>query len=71
MTRLAAAARGFAAFWWDFIVGDDWRIAAGVIAALAATAAVATTPVPAWWLTPLAVLALLAFSLWRATRAQR
>jgi hypothetical protein len=22
--------RGFARFWWDFIVGDDWRIAAGV-----------------------------------------
>ena len=27
--------RGFARFWWDFIVGDDWRIAAGVIAVLA------------------------------------
>lgn len=21
---------GFALFWWDFIVGDDWRIAVGV-----------------------------------------
>jgi hypothetical protein len=21
---------GFARFWWDFIVGDDWRIAVGV-----------------------------------------
>ena len=28
----------FARFWWDFIVGDDWRIAAGVIAVLAAGA---------------------------------
>jgi len=26
---------GFARFWWDFIVGDDWRIAAGVLAVLA------------------------------------
>jgi hypothetical protein len=25
----------FARFWWDFIVGDDWRIAAGVVAVLA------------------------------------
>jgi hypothetical protein len=25
---------GFARFWWDFIVGDDWRIAAGVVAVL-------------------------------------
>jgi hypothetical protein len=26
---------GFLRFWWDFIVGDDWRIAAGVVAVLA------------------------------------
>jgi hypothetical protein len=25
---------GFARFWWDFIVGDDWRIAAGVLLVL-------------------------------------
>jgi uncharacterized membrane protein HdeD (DUF308 family) len=29
------AVRGFAAFWLDFIVGDDWRIAAGVLAFVA------------------------------------
>ena len=33
--RLAAA---FARFWWDFIVGDDWRIAAGVVVVLGAGA---------------------------------
>jgi hypothetical protein len=27
--------RGFARFWWDFIVGDDWRIALGVTIVLA------------------------------------
>ncbi|MDX6245905.1 MAG: hypothetical protein QOE76_3628 [Frankiales bacterium] len=68
MSRVVAALRGFGAFWWDFIVGDDWRIAAGVILAFAVTAAVATTSVPAWWLLPLAVVALLGESLWRATR---
>jgi hypothetical protein len=26
---------GFGRFWWDFIVGDDWRIAAGVAVVLA------------------------------------
>ena len=31
-------ARGFARFWWDFIVGDVWRIAAGVVTVLAAGA---------------------------------
>ena len=31
--------RGFLRFWYDFIVGDDWRIAAGVLLVLAAGAA--------------------------------
>lgn len=26
---------GFFRFWYDFIVGDDWRIAAGIVAVLA------------------------------------
>jgi len=69
VTRFVAALRGFGAFWWDFIVGDDWRIAAGVIVALAATAALATTSVPAWWLVPAAVAGLLGVSLWRAARS--
>jgi hypothetical protein len=25
---------GFLRFWWDFIVGDDWRVAAGVAVVL-------------------------------------
>jgi uncharacterized membrane protein HdeD (DUF308 family) len=29
------AVRGFAAFWLDFVVGDDWRIAAGVLGLVA------------------------------------
>jgi hypothetical protein len=32
------ALRGFARFWWEFVIGDDWRIAAGVAAVLAAAA---------------------------------
>ncbi|MGI8648416.1 MAG: hypothetical protein DLM55_12255 [Acidimicrobiales bacterium] len=69
MSRTGSALRGFVAFWWDFIVGDDWRIAGGVIVALTATTALARTSVPAWWLLPVAVAALLAISLWRAVRA--
>ena len=42
-------AKGFARFWWDFIVGDDWRIAAGVVGVLAAGALlVAETAVADW-----------------------
>ena len=29
---------GFGRFWWDFIVGEDWKIAAGVAVVLAAGA---------------------------------
>ena len=40
-------AKGFARFWWDFIVGDDWRIAAGVVVVLTAGALlVANTSAP-------------------------
>jgi hypothetical protein len=28
-------ATGFLRFWWDFVIGDDWRIAAGVVVVLA------------------------------------
>jgi hypothetical protein len=63
--------RAFGAFWWDFIVGDDWVVAAGVVVALAATWFLTHRDVSAWWLLPLAVVGLLAVSLRRATRDQR
>ena len=68
MSTVARWVHGFAAFWWDFIVGDDWRVAAGVILAVIATALLAHHGVNAWWLLPLAVLVLLALSLRRAAR---
>jgi hypothetical protein len=61
--------RSFAAFWWDFIVGDDWRVAAGVVIALGMTAALTDRGWSAWWLLPLAVAVLLGRSLQRATRS--
>jgi hypothetical protein len=56
----------FLRFLWEFVVGDDWRIAAGVVVALGVTAAVAGTTVAAWWILPVAVLLLLGASVWRA-----
>jgi hypothetical protein len=57
---------GFFRFLWDFVVGDDWRIAAGVVVALGVTAIVAGADVAAWWIPPVAVAALLGLSVWRA-----
>ena len=58
--------KGLLRFLWGFFVGDDPAIAAGVVITLGVTAIVATTSVPAWWIVPVAVAALLAASLWRA-----
>jgi hypothetical protein len=58
--------RRFARFWWDFVVGDDWRVAAGILLALALTALLATTAAPAWWVLPLAAAGVLWVSLRRA-----
>jgi hypothetical protein len=66
MRRLEA----FFRFLWDFVVGDDWRIAAGVAVALGITALVARAGVAAWWVLPVAVVALLAASVWHAARSQ-
>jgi hypothetical protein len=63
--------RGFARFLYDFVVGDDWRLALGVGAALALTWPLATyTSVNPWWLPIAAIGLLLPVSLWRATRQQ-
>ncbi len=56
--------RSFVLFWWDFIVGDDWRVAVGVAAGLGLTAAFEV-----WWLLPPVVAVVLFASLRRAARA--
>jgi hypothetical protein len=54
----------FLRFWFDFVVGDDWRVAVAVAAALGVTALV-----PLWWTMPVAVVAILLGSLRRAARS--
>lgn len=56
-------------FVWDFVVGDDWRIALGVVAALGVTALVTDTSVSAWWILPVGVAGVLGLSVWRAARS--
>jgi hypothetical protein len=60
--------RSFGRFLWNFIVGDDWRVALGVAAALGLTYLLAHDGVDAWWLLPVAVALVLAGSLAQATR---
>jgi hypothetical protein len=60
--------RAFGRFWFDFIVGDDWRAAAGIAAAIGLTSLLVGAGLSAWWLMPPAVVATLFTSLRRATR---
>ena len=47
----------FGRFWYDFIVGDDWRIAVGVVVTIAGVFALAHHGANWWWLLPFAVAA--------------
>jgi hypothetical protein len=63
MRRVRGAIRGV----WEFIVGDDWATAVGVVAALAITALISERG-SAWVVTPIAVAILLTASIWREAR---
>jgi hypothetical protein len=59
----------FARFLYDFVIGDDWRLAAGVVIGLAITALVAhDTSASAWWVLPVVVAAMLLVSVGLAAR---
>ena len=48
--------RAFGAFWYDFVIGDDWRVAVGVAVALAITYVLAHHGHAAtWWLILVAI----------------
>ena len=64
------AVRNVAIAVWDFVVGDDWITAAGVAVAIAITAVIASSGAAAWWVMPVAVLALLILSVGRARRGR-
>jgi hypothetical protein len=65
--------KGFFAFWYDFIVGDAWEVAAGVVIGLLALYffihyATPGLEVYAAYLLPVAFMVLLAYSLWRVRK---
>ncbi|MGB7053454.1 MAG: hypothetical protein WBG41_17965 [Acidimicrobiales bacterium] len=62
--------RRFSRFWYDFVVGDDWTVALGVVAALAVTWFATHHGRNWYWLLPVAVVALIAVSLRRVSRGR-
>lgn len=66
MRRIITWPVAFAKFWYHFIIGDDWTVAAAVAAGLILTALLNSAHLLAWWLMPLIVVVMLGLSLRRA-----
>jgi hypothetical protein len=66
MSLLISWIVGFGRFWYHFIVGDDWTLALSVVIGLAITAVLTSSGIPAWWLVPILVIAMVGISLRRA-----
>jgi len=62
---------GIARFLYDFIVGDDWTMAAAVAVGLILSAVLNVNHLAAWWLIPVIVVVMLGISLKRASRKAR
>jgi hypothetical protein len=63
MNRVREAVAGI----WEFVAGDDWVTAAGVVLGLGLTA-LSSEEDAAWFVMPLVVAFLLTLSIWREAR---
>jgi hypothetical protein len=68
---IRAYADFWADFWADLLVGEDWTVAATVLAALLATWGLHRAGLPAWWLLPPAAIGSTTVSLRRAATGAR
>jgi uncharacterized membrane protein len=67
-SRILAGLKSFGLFWYDFVIGDDWQIAAGVALGLALTFGLSLVSPLAWIVGPVAVALLLPWGIRRALR---
>jgi len=58
----------FGMFWYDFIIGDDWQIAAGVVVTLGVMALASTWPL-AWVVAVVGVVFLIPYGCYRSAKA--
>ena len=62
------ALESFGRFLYDFVIGDDWTTAVGVVIAVGLAALLVHAGRAGWWLPPLVVVASLSLSVWRGSR---
>lgn len=68
-TSLGRMLKQFGLFWYDFIVGDDWRVALAIVVAFALTAVLsASTGVQTWWIVPVVAVLTIPLALSRVVR---
>jgi hypothetical protein len=68
MSRIVGWIVAFGRFWYHFIIGDDWTVAAAIAVGLTLTAILNAAHIVAWWLIPLIVVVMTGLSLRRAGR---
>ena len=56
---------------WEFVVGDDWLLALGVVITLGITALLAAADLAAWWVGPVLIPVFLLASIRRALGPRR
>ena len=66
--RLVSKLKSFGLFWYDFVIGDDWLIAAGVAVGFAVTFCLSLASPLAWIVSAAAVVLLLPWGIHRALR---
>ncbi len=69
--RIGRALRSFGAFWYDFIIGDDWVAAAGVLILLGAAYGLLQIGVRAFWTGPVIIITTTIILVLRAEGRQR
>jgi len=57
-------------FFYDFIFGDDWRVAVVIVLGLFATGLLVAGQIPAWWLVPVLAIGMTWISLQRSHPSQ-
>ena len=67
MARLWSWIAAFGRFWYGFIIGDDWTVAAAVFIGLIITGLLNANHIVAWWLIPVIVVVMTGISLRRAS----
>ena len=66
VSTLIAVAR----FIYDFIFGDDWRVAVVIVLGLVATGLLVANQISAWWLVPVLAIGMTWISLQRSHPSQ-